>query len=78
MHLSGVFNPRTQLIDALIGSHRANALGYLLNHPVAKEKGECAGKSDTPRSYTKLGALDGDYLLDFSFIPPELNLPTHA
>ncbi len=45
---------------------------------LVKEKGEYTGKSDTPRSYTKLGALDGDYLLDFSFIPPELNLPTHA
>ncbi len=45
---------------------------------LAKEKDEYTGKSATPRSYTKLGALDGDYLLDFSFIPPELNLPTHA
>ncbi len=45
---------------------------------LAKEKGEYTGKNDTPRSYTKLGALDGDYLLDFSFIPPKLNLPTHA
>ncbi len=37
-------NPhKTQLNDALIESHRANALGYLLNHPVAEEKGEYAG-----------------------------------
>jgi len=39
---------------------------------------EDAGKGDTPRSYSKLGALNGDYLLGFSLIPPELNLPTHA
>ena len=52
--------------------------GQVLIPPVAEEKGEYAGKSDTSRSYTKRGALDGDYPLGFSFIPPEFNLPTHA
>ncbi len=37
------FYLRMQLNDALIKSHRANALGFLLNHPVAEEKGEYAG-----------------------------------
>ncbi len=37
---------------------------------LAREKGEYTGKSDTPRSYTKLGAFDGDYLIGFSLIPP--------
>jgi len=52
--------------------------GQVLIPSVADEKGENAGKSDTSRSYTKRGALDGDYPLGFSFIPPEFNLPTHA
>jgi len=37
-----VNHPQTQLNDALIESHRANALGHLLNHSVAEEKGEDA------------------------------------
>ncbi len=52
--------------------------GQVLIPPVAEEKGEYGGKSDTSRLYTRRGALDGDYPLGFPFIPPELNLPTHA
>ena len=76
--LSKLTSCRILFNDALIASYRANRRGYVLYHLIAEEKGEYTGKSDTPRSYTKLGSLNGDYLLGFSLIPPELNLPTHA
>ena len=35
------FHPKMQLNDALIESYRFYGWGYVLNHPVHEEKGEC-------------------------------------